>query len=232
MRKAFTMLEVIVVIVLIGILSVAVMPQFQRDQVAEAAHQVINHIRYTQHLAMVEDQFDPNDVDWYKERWQIFFANTNGSDNQWAYTVFSDSAGLSTGTPDISEMAPNPQDSSKLLTGGYSAGTVPYNDDQGRDTKEMNLGNEYGITEISFAGECSDGSLRIAFDHMGRPLFGNSRYLDAPYARGGNTRLIRFDDNGDPCIITLSDSSDSIDIAVIPETGYACMWDNANNSCI
>jgi prepilin-type N-terminal cleavage/methylation domain-containing protein len=55
-RFAFTMLELIFVIIVIGILAVLAMPSFNKNSLAEAAEQVAGHIRYTQHLAMVDDK--------------------------------------------------------------------------------------------------------------------------------------------------------------------------------
>ena len=56
-KKAFTMLELVFVIVVSGILAATFIPRFDRDNLQEAADQVISHIRYTQHLAMVDDKF-------------------------------------------------------------------------------------------------------------------------------------------------------------------------------
>ena len=65
MKKAFTMLELVFVIVIIGILAVVAMPSFQRDTLQEAGNQIISHIRYTQHLAMMDDKFNPADATWF-----------------------------------------------------------------------------------------------------------------------------------------------------------------------
>ena len=56
MKKAFTMLELVVVIVVIGIIAVAALPRINDDHIAEAADQVMSHIRYTQHLAMQDSK--------------------------------------------------------------------------------------------------------------------------------------------------------------------------------
>ena len=99
MKKAFTMLELIFVIVIVGILSFIAASSFQRNTLREAADQLVSHIRYTQHLAMMDDKFDPNDNDWYLGRWQIVFANNSGSGDRWAYTIFSDWKGGHDGNP-------------------------------------------------------------------------------------------------------------------------------------
>ncbi len=57
-HRAFTMLELIFVIVVVGILSFMAASSFQRNTVQEATDQLLSHIRYTQHLAMMDDKFN------------------------------------------------------------------------------------------------------------------------------------------------------------------------------
>ncbi|MBN2895607.1 MAG: type II secretion system protein [Campylobacterales bacterium] len=60
MRRALTMIELVFVIVVIGILSAVLIPRMERDSLREAALQVASHIRYTQHLAIVDDKYIPD----------------------------------------------------------------------------------------------------------------------------------------------------------------------------
>ena len=62
MKKAFTMLELVFVLVVIGILAAVMIPNMQSTALREAAIQVVSHIRYTQHLAMIDDKFDTTDT--------------------------------------------------------------------------------------------------------------------------------------------------------------------------
>jgi len=224
LKNAFTLIELIFVIVIIGILSAVLVPRFDRPTLIEAAHQVISHIRYTQHLAMVDNKFDSNEPEWYKGRWQIFFAKTNGSDNKWAYTIFSDKRGSKglTGFPDTEEIARNPQNpSSQYLTGGYTWGNIPYRHKttkviDSRLTKSMNIGHKYGIEKVEFIGGCKARGKRIAFDYIGRPLCKNSNTLTSLYTAGNQNRLIQK-----PCQIKLSNEQESVIIQIEPETGYS-----------
>ena len=84
MKKVFTMLELVFVIVIIGVLAAAIIPRMDRDNVAEATIQLQSHIRYTQHLAMVDDKYDATNATWFRNRWQIRF-----SDNK-SYSIVSD----------------------------------------------------------------------------------------------------------------------------------------------
>ena len=89
MKKAFTMLELVFVIVVIGILAAAIIPSTRTNPAQEAAIQLLSHIRYTQHLAMMDDKYDATNATWFQERWQIVFAGN-------IYSI------ISNGTPAIS----------------------------------------------------------------------------------------------------------------------------------
>jgi prepilin-type N-terminal cleavage/methylation domain-containing protein len=218
MKKAFTLLELVMVIIVIGIVSVSVTPSFQRSTVKEAANQLLSDIRYTQHLALSDNKFNGSDINWYKARWQLQFGRSNSTDQEWAYSIYSDGSTY-TGNPDITEMAKNPLNPNQLLSGGYS-GTLDW-DDQ-RATAEMNLGKKYGIlntnTGVVFTGGCllPGSPKRLSFDYLGRPLRGNLSSLDTKYLDGTTNRIIQSD-----CFITISNGSDSETIVITPETGYA-----------
>ena len=211
MKKAFTLLELIFVIVVIGILAAVIVPNTHRSPLREAAVQLVSHIRYTQHLAMIDDKFDSADANWYKKRWQMKFSNVNGSDNLWAYAIFSDAN--ADGNPNASETAANPMDTSRKLTGGYS-GTIEYGDVDA--TNKLNLGHKYSITNISMTGGCNitnNGKKRIFFDHLGRPIAGSLSAMTGPYT---GITLVQS-----TCNIILNSAEGNVTIAIEPETGYA-----------
>ena len=215
MKKAFTMLELVFVIVVMGILAAAIIPSTKTNPVQEAAIQVLSHIRYTQHLAMVDDKFDTSDTEWYKSRWQLIFYNGDNSNDVPAYTIFSDNPTYS-GDPSKNEIALDPQNKSRLMTGGYSgSSTLDYRDDANfGGIKSMNIGMKYGITGYQLSGGCSGA--RISFDYLGRPINGDLSSMSSAYNSGSTQRLMTTD-----CIITLSSASESLTITVEPETGYA-----------
>lgn len=210
------MLELVFVIVVIGILAAVIIPRIERQPLREAAIQLVSDLRYTQHLAMVDDRYDITDANWSKTRWQLMFENTVQSNNQESYTIFSDWTGAHTGNADATEIAVNPSDTNKRLTGGTNG--VVWNN--AAATREMNFGMKYNITNVNFSNSCSlAGSRRIAFDHLGRPLMGNLAGYVSPYPNVN--RIITAD-----CNITLSNpEGDSVVVTISPETGYAYIRD-------
>lgn len=210
MKKAFTMLELVFVIVVVGILSFMAASRFERNTLYEAADQLVGHIRYTQHLAMVNDKFDPTDATWYRERWQIVFNSDANTYNFDAYTIFSDGNKNANPNLTLNEVAINPLDSKKYLTGGYTG--IILSDGVGA-TQEMNLGKTYGITSVTLSSSCQfSGSKRISFDYLGRPLRGGPSGFTAAYQN--NRRIVQ------QCQISLSNGTDTLVIAIEPETGY------------
>ena len=223
MKKAFTMLELVFVIVVAGILAAVIIPSTRTNPLQEAAIQVLSDIRYTQHLAIVDDKYDAGNLDstgvtkWYKERWQIIFSANANSDSKMGYTIFSDTSGDSTGHPNEIEIAINPSNPNQRMTGGYT-GDVDLNINNASfvGMESLNIGRKYNIQNVVFSNSCDGAngtSKRIAFDHLGRPLQGDISSNSEAYE---NDDLIRT-----ACIITLSSASESLTITVEPETGYA-----------
>ena len=86
MKRAFSMLELVFIIVVIGILAAIIIPSTRTNPVAEAAIRLIENIRYTQHLALIDDKYDDNNATWYRNRWQIVFSGA-GNKN---FSIVSD----------------------------------------------------------------------------------------------------------------------------------------------
>ena len=224
MKKSFTLIELVFVLVVIGIIAATIIPRSNTNSLQEAAIQVLAHIRYTQHLALVDDKFDQNDPYWYKKRWLIVFSNSVGTDNDTAYTIFSDIDGSSTGDPGATgpEIAINPEDPTKKLTGGYGNTISPLHPVAFTVvTQKLNLTKTYGVTDVSFSSACKNNGkgTRINFDHLGRPMRGR---LGSSTGTHGNIEAYE-DDNliKSDCNITISNGIDNAIITVSPETGYA-----------
>jgi Tfp pilus assembly protein FimT len=204
-KRAFTMVELVFIVIIIGILAAVIIPKSQDNRLREAADQIVSHIRYTQHLAMMDDKFNSTDANWYKKRWQIFFERESGN---WVYTIYSDSN--TNGNADETEIAINPQNPSNRLTG--KAETYA--------TSDMNLGRKYGITGvdgIEFEDCSADDERRIVFDYLGRPMQNNPRNYGAPYD-STNAVLI----TSTTCKIIVKNNAGQIaDITIQPETGFA-----------
>jgi len=167
-RPAFTMLELVFVIVVLGILAALAIPRLERDLRQEAIDNLLSAIRYTQHLALIDDKTNPTDItdpvypNWQRKLWKITFS-TDADNLANFYTISTDLNG--DGTVDIGETAIDP------LNGKYM-----YNADgdtiiDADETSSIFIGKNYGINSMNFSGGCQ-GEDHIAFDNLGRPHTG------------------------------------------------------------
>ncbi len=226
MKKAFTLIELVFVIAIVGILSVVLAPNFQRNTLQEAANQLVSHIRYTQHLAMMDNKFDPKNKVWYKNQWQLRFSKSVSGEDIWSYTIFSDSNHDYNPNKTTDTIARNPLNQKQYLSGGYS-GTILITDKS--RMKELALGDKYGVQWVSFSRSCSTGnpnttnqSRKIIFDNLGRPYW---KYLDTahettPYNAYANMELIKQECKISLCSEVKCSGGDVVNIMIEPETGY------------
>lgn len=195
-RFAFTMLELVFVIIVIGILAVLAMPNFNRHPLQEAAEQVASHIRYTQHLAMVDDKYDPADPTWYASLWRIRFYESGTPDNYY-YTVFSDL---------------DKQSDADYGAGKREVAVDPLkriNMHDASNNHDMDLTGTFGISSVS--STCDTGWIEFFFDHLGRPYVDSiTTGTNPPYSG-----LLNSD-----CNITLTHPDGTAVITIRPETGY------------
>lgn len=208
MKKAFTMLELVFVIVIVGILAAVIIPNTRTNPLQEAAIQLISHIGYAQHLAMVDDRYgqvQPGNDNWFISRWQ-FYSHASNGDN--VYTIYSDRDLDDVANPDIGEIAIDP------LAGKQMTGSSLYGNNI---VKKMNLTDSYGINAVNFTGGCA-GVQRIFFDFLGRPHTDNNTPYNNLLQAQCNIRFTHTDNT-------------NITIRIHPETGYACILNDAATDC-
>jgi len=194
-RFAFTMMELIFVIIVVGILAVLAMPNFTYNPLQQATEQVASHIRYAQHLAMVNDVFDEGEQNWHRARTQISFRNCN--DGRSYYFIGNDS-NRNGGHIAESEAAINPLNGKTM----YWLNTQCQEDTYPTRDPSLLLTDQYGVTLNSNCGGT------ISFDNTGRPY--------TVFAATPITGQLAND-----CNLTLLHATDgNATIIIRPETGH------------
>ncbi|MDD5158404.1 prepilin-type N-terminal cleavage/methylation domain-containing protein [Sulfurimonas sp.] len=207
MKKAFTMLELIFVIIVIGIIAAVVIPRTGSNKLNEAALQVLSHIRYTQHLAMVDDRFNAGNPLWFRENWQIEFKSAANV----YYQIYSDRD--HNGNCDVI----NREAAVDSMTGSTLDGNSNITD----------LKKTFSISSVAFSPSCSGNGTgkELSFDVIGRPYF----YITSANPPTSNIYTYLLLSN---CDITLTSPEGTAKIRVHPETGYACILNNAGTDCL
>jgi len=213
-RTAFTMIELVFAIVVIGILASLAMPRIDRDLVTEAATNILADIRYTQHLALMDNMHEWNDPMWQQKFWRIVFSDCN--DNNYFYMIGSDTSKDSSNSANFAqaEAALDPTNNLPLFYNCVTA-TKP------NVSQRIFITDKYGITNIVANNECSNNNTNrhIGFDYLGRPHWNFSASTQPNSASYMNndctfTFTMSTDANND-------DKNDTFQIQINAETGYA-----------
>ena len=210
-KKAFTLLELVFVIVVLGILAALAIPRLDNDIRQRAGDNIISAIRFTQQMALMDDVTDARNSDWQRAFWQLGFEGC--SDDGLFYTISSDKD--RGGDLDASEVAADPINGLPF----NGANNQPCEKDLSGQTgsRSIYLTKQFGISDpngVTFENNCVNTAKHIGFDHMGRPHKGYSGSTSADYS----TRL--YDD----CTITFKFDDTSIEdlqITIEKQTGYA-----------
>jgi len=195
----------VVVIVVLGILAAVAIPRMERDLRQEAGDNILSAIRYTQHLALMDNKTDPTDGTWQMALWQIRFSTyTENSKTRWFYTVASNRA-KNAGNISKSDAAVDPANGKFMWNLGGDS-TVDSD-----ESPNIFIGKNYSIDSIRFSGGCATGQ-HVAFDHQGRP------HADIFTATNTFDKLMASD-----CTITFGfESGDAnLVITIARETGFA-----------
>jgi len=214
-RAAFTMLELVMVIVVLGILAALAMPRLDRDLKQEAADSILSNIRYTQHLALTDNKHKFNRADWQKALWQIRFSNFG---SQWQYTIGTNVNHISGGTNLNQNESPLDPFNGKYI---HTDNATMEED----ESENIFLTHKYGIDSIVFngcTGASNSAAQHIAFDNLGR--------LHRGVTQGAQNDYRTYVNNGD-CTITFSSPAFDSDfiIEIKRETGYASIVGQLNS---
>ncbi len=202
MIKAFSLLEFVFIILILGIVFNLGSLYLKKDNLLEGAIQILNDIQYTQSLAMMQEGIRVDELaiakrEWFKSRWQIYFIKSAATGYDQTYTIFLDKNGdgnANLGKTEINidrEIAVDVINHNKLMNSGQS-GVISKDDE--KTTQRFNLTKRFGIEKVEFKGSCS-GFTRLVFDEMGRvysPLKNANYAYEKTLAKNNSDCIIRL----------------------------------------
>lgn len=214
-KNAFTMVELVFVIVVLGILAALAMPRLDRDLKQEAADNILSSIRYTQHLALQDYKHKFYEPKWQQRFWRIVFNTCTGTDKFYMVGSDNDMESSSNAFFDRNESAIDPANGKLMF---WVGGDDCSGGGDSTVSEEIFISKKYGITAVTpLAGSGCSSAAHIAFDHLGRPHHG------ANFSQSGTTgHDIYSGYMKTACTFTFTMSnSDTFAISIEPETGYA-----------
>lgn len=177
-KPAFSMIELVFVIVVIGILASTALSQMDRDIQQEAISTILSDLRLTQQTALSDSKHNNSTQLWQRSYWQFRYKKCG--DNNYRYSI----------TSDINYDGINDRDESLIssLDSKYLFFDCSDND---KDSELSNL-EKYGISSIKGRGSncmtlLTEDRGSIAFDNLGRPHYSIENYLAADFSEISQT---------------------------------------------
>ena len=198
MKKSFSLFEIIVVISLLAIIITLTIPTIKISKLNQATDKVLLYLHYTRYIALLDNKYDINDLEWEKKRWTMKFQQCSNSENGLYFVVYSDMSG-GTGHFKKEETMLDPLNN-KYLYSGYDC--IPNYD----ESSDILLTKQYDIKDITISCNTTTTIGQISFGHDGKI-----------YSQlGTNIKEIE-----DTCSINLIDKlGNSNTILLEPKTGY------------
>ncbi len=212
-KSAFTMIELIMAIVVMGILAAMALPRMERDLRQEAADNILSAVRYTQHMSLMDNVETPGSDQWQRKYWRFGLSSCSGSIDTFYYVASDKDMGGGVGN---TEAAIDPSNGKIML------GDTTTDCDDGINNNaspQIFISHKYGVeNNVSFS--CTNNKY-IGFDNLGRPHvdFGNADLAGA----GASWDTPMSND----CNITFSfeDGSSDLIVTIEKETGRAFIAD-------
>ena len=226
MKKAFTMIELIIVLVVVGIIASYTIPRIKRDIRAEAINHMLTMIRYTQNLALHDSKHNRFNPRWQKAYWRFQIANcSNGSG---LYYLIGTDINYNNGI-DQNESAVDPSNGKLTFWTGYEDCTKYSTSSLYKKVSpNIFITQRYGIKAVTF-NSCQiyknrrtrSSARHIGFDRLGRP-YKSFTASTKPNNWGYMVKdcTIRFD--------FIDSSINPFTITIPNESGYAYLKENKN----
>ncbi len=222
LKKAFTMVELLIVIVILAILASYSIPRFKRDTRSEAINHILSMIRYTQNLALHDTKHSIDDTKWQRSFWRFQIYNCAGGSG--IYYMIGTDKNLNRGIG-RAETAIDPANSKFTFWDRRKA--CPKSSDDAlmqQVSPNIFLTQKYGINSVTF--NCRVRTNRvynsrakyIGFDNFGRPIHSWSTTRPNYWGHIVGQCRIRFN--------FIDNSIDPFTIIVEPESGYAYLEEN------
>jgi len=201
-RLAFSMIELVMVIVVIGILASVSIPNMDKDIRQGAIDTILSDVRLAQQNALSDDKHDVNSTKWQRGYWHFAYYKCN---NDFVYRVASDINLDSKITNN--ESAINSKDGKYLFADCDNLNSAD-------NSPKVNLTQQHGIGSITTTGACKASHI-IAFDNLGR------LYSDISSDKVDYSNLVK--NNSDKCKMTFSFQDDDLNpftLEVEPIVGH------------
>lgn len=202
MKKSFSFLEIIIVLILIALLYSLFIPKSKINKLDEITNRLTLYLTFTRLKALLDDKYDENDSLWHKKRWTMKFFRCREVEDGIYFTIYSDKN--KTGHPSIEDTLKDPLTNKNIYSSNYC-------EENDKNSKYVLLTKTFDIKDINVSCNSTSSLGQISFGNDGK-IFSKLSAFENEF----NEYEI-----GNPCIIKLiSKNNGTREIKIYPKSGY------------
>lgn len=198
MKKAYLLIEIILVIVLMAFLYAVFIPKTKNNKLEELTQRITLYLSYLKYQAMIDDKYDEENTLWHKQRWTMKFFRCRQSVGGIYFSIYSEDN--DTGHPSQKESLKDPLTNKYIYNNNYC-------NDSNENSKYTLLSKYYDIESIQVSCNSTDSLGQISFGNDGKIY---SRITDEQLYEITKPCTIRF----------ISKNKEFKDIKIHQKTGF------------
>ncbi len=199
LKKSFTLLELIFVVLLLAIITSVLIPKNRISKLEIATDKIVLYLNYARYIALIDNKYDVDDIEWERKRWTLKFKRCSSSIGGLYYNVYSDTNG-GTAQYGKTDSLKDPMNNKYLYSFNCEEDTL--ND----KSKYVLLSKEFDIEKVEVSCNTTSTIGQISFGADGKI-----------YSQLG-TNIKEIDET---CTIKLYDKNNNFNtINIEPKTGY------------
>lgn len=203
MKKSFTILELMIVILLLGFLYTQFLPKNKIDYLDEVINRLSLYLSEVRYKALIDDKFDSKDNLWHKKRWTLKFFRCRDEVDGIYYSIYSNSN--ESGTPSANDSLKDPLTQKNI----YSSNQCNENNS---NSKYVLLTKNFEIKDVKVSCNETTSLGQLSFGSDGKVYSKLSAYEN----EASKYEITQ------PCSIKfISKENKSKEIVLFPSTGYS-----------
>lgn len=200
MKKAFSLLELVLVVVLIGLLYTLFIPKKQENRLNELTNRVSLYLSYIRYKALIDDKYSNTDL-WHKQRWTMKFFRCRNEGGIY-FSIYSENN--DTGQVNQSESLKDPLTNKYIYSSNYC-------EENNENSKYVLLSKNFDIDKVDISCNDTDSLGQISFGSNGRVYSKLSNFSNEASSYEITT----------PCYIRFtSKKQETSEIKIYPKTAF------------
>ena len=159
MKRSFTLLELILMIVLLGFLYTSFIPKVKASKIDDLTNRLVLYLKQTRYQSLINDKFSNSDNLWHKKRWTLKFFRCRETTGGIYYVIYSDKN--ATGHPGIGDSLKD----SLTLKNIYSTNSCTENI---KNSKYVLISQNFNIRTINISCNQTSSLGQLSFGSDGK----------------------------------------------------------------